>query len=997
MTCNWRWFARASLVFGLAVPLLVGASQQVAAQEQATQEQEEEQAKQSEEEEGLVRRAEEVTVTGSLIPRKDLEALSPVMVLDAEEITYQGTPRIEDLITALPQAFNAQNSTIANGATGTATVALRHLGAVRTLVLINGRRMPAGDALSQTLGAGADLNFIPAALVKRVDVLTGGASSVYGADAVAGVVNFVLDTDFEGIKGGIRFSGFQHNNNNSVAQEINAARGFDVPSGSIFDGESFAANLAVGGKFGEGKGHASAYVDFRNIPAITKSERDYFNCSVNRGSSGPTCGGSSTTPQGRFISFTPDFGANGDFVLDLSTGNTFKPREGEVFNFGPFNHIQRPDKRYTGGGFVQYTVNPHFEAYAEVMFMDDNTDAQIAPTGNFGRTTTINCDNPMLSAQQRDLICTQAGFGPTDFANVTMLRRNIEGGARTALLRHIDWRLLAGGRGNFNDNWSYDVYGLHAQVSSPQGYINDLHEDRIGDALDVIGDPNDPSTWQCRSGNPGCVPWNVFQTGGVTQAAIDYMSVNAVLDSGTDTQMVSATFTGDLESYGLAFPSASEGIQIAVGAQYRNEHLFVNPDEVFELGLRAGSGGETVPVDGSFNVKELFVEALIPVVQDTPGAQDLSLELGYRYSDYSLAGGNSSYKAQMAWAPTKSLKLRTGFNRAVRAPNVRELFRPQGFGLGGDEDICANDPATGVPTASLEQCQRTGMSAAQYGTVLANPAQQYNTLSGGNPDLDVESADTLTVGIVWTPQAIAGLTATIDYYDIKVEDTIGFLDADDIIQTCANTGDPLLCDLIHRDRAGTLWLTEEAFTETTNQNIGELRGRGVDLNVAYPLNLGGSGFINFAFIGTYLLENNFKNPLTEFDCAGFYGAQCGQPDAKWRHRARATWNTNFNTKISLGWRRIGSTQVDDASPDPDLGSPGLVESWEINGAAVLKTYNYLDLAATYSFRDGVRLMFGVNNVLDEDPPLSPSLSSTGWTGTYDPLGRSVYTSLQFEF
>ncbi len=197
---------------------------------------------------------EEITVTGSLIPRPTLEAMSPVTTMDPEEITYSGVTRIEDIVTQMPQVFSAQNSTIANGASGTATVDLRNLGSVRTLVLINGRRIAPGDAWVTS----ADLNFIPSSLVKRVDVLTGGASSMYGADAVTGVVNFVLDTDFEGIRGGISWGGFQHDNNNATAQAMNEAAGFDYPTGSTLDGQQYNVNLAIGGKFADGKGHASA-------------------------------------------------------------------------------------------------------------------------------------------------------------------------------------------------------------------------------------------------------------------------------------------------------------------------------------------------------------------------------------------------------------------------------------------------------------------------------------------------------------------------------------------------------------------------------------------------------------------------------------------------------------------------------------------------------------------------------------------------------------------
>jgi outer membrane receptor protein involved in Fe transport len=517
----------------------------------------------------------------------------------------------------------------------------------------------------------------------------------------------------------------------------------------------------------------------------------------------------------------------------------------------------------------------------------------------------------------------------------------------------------------------------------------------------VIGEPNYPSTWRCRSGNAGCVPWNIFRQGGVTQAAVDYISTAALVLSGTKTQMVHATVTGDLEKYGLKFPSASEGVQIAIGAEYRKDSIFVDPDDGRAKGLIAGFGGATVPIDNNIDVKEGFLEAVFPLVQDTPGFQDLSLELGYRYADYSRAGGNSSYKAQLAWAPVQGFKMRGSYARAVRAPNVRELFEPQGYNLLGTEDPCANDPATGVPTASFDQCARTGVSAAQYGRIQASPAGQYNNTQGGNPELDVETAKTLSFGVVWTPPSIAGLSITADFYDIKVDDTIGNLAPDDVLLTCLNTGDPRLCNLVHRDAFGTLWLTDDGYTEVTNQNIGLLQGRGIDLTGSYPLNLGSAGFINFSLLGSYMLKDYFEDPLIAYDCVGLFGNSCGIPDAKWRHRFRASWQSNFNTTFALGWRFTSKVTNEELSDQEDLAVPARAESWRLNDSHEIPIFNFFDFAATYEFKDGVTLTAGVNNLLDKEPPLGSGLSDIdygpGFYNYYDSLGRTVYANFQFQF
>ena len=993
-------------LFALTVIAIAGLAWPAFAQESAELTAEEEQALI---EQAMDRSFEgEVTVTGSLIPRADLTALSPVTVMEVpQELTYSGTVRIEDLVTTMPQAFAGQNSTVSNGASGTATIALRQLGTVRTLVLINGRRMPPGSGTGFSYAP--DLNTIPAPLIKRVDVLTGGASTTYGSDAMAGVVNFVMDTDFEGVRGGVQYASYNHNNNNQLAQDINAAAGFDAPTGSVWDGEAINANVALGGKFADGKGHASVYLDYRKIDELTKGSRDYLNCFVDADTTGPFCGGSSTSPMGRFRPFdvNGDPNPNGpDFSIGGANGDQLVPGF-PLFNYAPYNYIQRPDTKWNAGAFANYEINKHFDVYMEVMYMNNGTDAVIAPSGNFNTYTQINCDNPMLSEQQHDLICVQGGYANDETADMWILRRNVEGTGRSNDLGRANIRMLGGLRGEINEEWNYDFYYLKGQSNAYNSYNNDLNSIRIGNALTIIEDP-DTGEWVCASGSDdGCVPWNIFTNSGtgatvddfhngVTQEAIDYISTVAVSYSVTSIDVFNLTFTSDWENYGVALPSASEGVQMAIGAEYREEFIKSTPDEVYRTGSASGQGGNTEPIEGYLNVKELFIELLVPLVQDVKGAQDLSLELGYRYSDYSTSGGVSSYKIQASYAPTQSWRLRGGYNRAVRAANLAELFRVQGFNLNGSTDICSGPN----PTATEAQCANTGVLPGQYGNIAPSPAGQYNTLEGGNPLLDPETADTITAGVVWTPQSIRGLSITLDYYDIQIEETIGALGADDIIQTCALNGDPTMCDLIVRDNQGTLWATQAGYTFTANSNIGQRQAEGVDLNFNYLLGLGNSGYLAMDLMGSYVLKNQFSNPLVDYDCAGYFGFQCMQPIPDWRHRFRATWETNFRLNVSLAWRYVGEVINDDFSDDSDLANPGNHELWIVNDIDKIDAYNYFDLAASYTLRNGLKFTIGVNNVLDEEPPLAPALAddnNINMYGIYDPAGRYLFGSLQFNF
>jgi iron complex outermembrane recepter protein len=936
---------------------------------------------------------EVVTVTGSLIPRPTLEAMSPVTTLDVEQLSYHGVQRLEDIMQTLPQVFVAQNSSVSNTATGTATVALRNLGSQRTLVLIDGERMQPGDVYS----VAGDLNFIPASLIKRVDVLTGGASSVYGADAVAGVVNFILDTDFEGFRGGVSGGGYEHNNDNTFWQQKNAALGYTAPSGTTWDGGNFDANIAWGGKFADGKGHASMYIDYRKTAELLKGARDYYNCTANAGSHGPACGGSGTSATGQFDVYDSAFSNElGDYTL--GPNGTLVPFTSLAkFNYGAYNSIQRPDLRWSAGGFLNYDWNDHFKGYISVMLMNDETDAQIAPSGDFfGDTVQLNCNNPMLTAQEVSLLCpASGGYTSSSIANVIIGRRAVEFGPRIDQLNHNALRLLAGLKGAINKEWSYDVHAMDAQTRVSENYLNDLNINHIQDALLVTGNPSDPSSWQCMSGNAGCVPWNIFGTGSPT-AAKPYLALTLLSQQRLETQLITGKINGDLKGYGLAFPTATEGIQVAIGAEYRKEFLNYLPDQAYQDGIGAGQGGSRQPVSGFYDVKEGFAEVQVPIVQGARGARDLSLNLGYRYSDYNVNGGHPTYKAEADWAPTADFKFRAGYNRATRAPNVVDLYSPQSVAL---STTSTSDPCAGPsPQYSLQQCEYTGVTAAQYGKIAANPAQQYYSLQGGNPNLEPEIADTKTLGLVLTPEG-TGLTATFDWYDIKITNAISSLSGDNILNYCAQTGDPRICSLIHRDFLGSLWITLQGYTITTNQNIAEYRVKGIDANFTYGVPVG-NGLLNMNLIGSYLNSSFTNTGLYSYDCAGYYGDTCGIPTPKWRHLFRASYESG-PWVVNLGWRYIGSVKIDEASSNPVLSAPGDIASTKVNGTYQIPAFNYIDLAVSYKLKAGVRFMLGCNNIADKQPPVLPGNANEGLAagqfGTYDPAGRYVFSNIEFSF
>src|SRR5687767_4617190 len=407
---------------------------------------------------------ENIIVTGSRIPQPNLTATSPVTVVNSQEVRLTGTTRAEDLINSLPQAFASQGAGISNGSTGTATLDLRGLGDRRTLVLVNGRRLLPGDPSDSA----ADINAIPAFMIERVDVLTGGASSVYGADAVAGVVNFIMDTDFEGVRLDTQYSFYQHENNtNDRVREALDRRGFGYPTGNVADGGTWDIGIAFGVGFDDGRGHITAYAGYRDINPVTQGKRDYSACALTARTTAQVaanpartydCGGSATAANATIIAF--DAGTSTFF--QVGPNRTLIPGF-TPYNFAPTNYFQRPDERYTAGLFANYEITPAIKPYMEFMYMDDRSVAQIAPSGDFGNTLSINCDNPLLTANQLAELCTGnnlivdfignfpvasgAPFNPNpaapplDFIDPTtgltynraffqLLRRNVEGGPR---------------------------------------------------------------------------------------------------------------------------------------------------------------------------------------------------------------------------------------------------------------------------------------------------------------------------------------------------------------------------------------------------------------------------------------------------------------------------------------------------------------------------------------------------------------------------------------
>lgn len=951
---------------------------------------------------------EVVTVTGSRISNPNLESISPVSTLSAEDIRATGQTNVEDIINQLPQVLSSQGSSFSNDADGTANLDLRGLGANRTLVLVNGKRLAPGDANSDTFAP--DVNQIPAALIKKVDILTGGASSVYGADAVAGVVNFIMDTKFEGIQFDARYDFNQHKNDNPVASIV-AADGFPVPTGTVRNGYTTDFSFVLGSNFADDRGNATFYATYREADPVLQGEYDYSACTFNSGDVF-TCGGSGTSDPARVRSRDPLSGDRLSYYLDPNTGALLEGQPGP-YNFGPLNFYSRPDERYTVGTFLNYEFNDKVEAYAEFMFMKDRSLSQIAPSGIFGDEFSVSCSNPLWTPEQEQAFCGQYGLDTsdtsTDTVELTVNKRNVEGGGRQQDLGHTSYRTAIGFRGDISSAWKYDTYFQYSETQMSNIYNNDFSISRTGRALNVVPDGAGGAT--CASVVDGsdlnCVPYNIWALGAIDAAQLNYLQIPLLQRGQVDERIANASFTGDLGEYGFKMPGSETGVIVAVGAEWRDQKSDFRPDASYIANDGAGQGSATLPLAGGYDVKELFAEIRVPILEDKAFARTLSVEAGYRYSDYSLDFSTDTYKAGLEWSPVEAVKLRGSYQRAVRVPNITELFSTQQVALDGTIDPCAG----AAPLLTAAQCANTGLDPADYGTIEANPAAQYNGFIGGNPDLKPETADTVSFGIVFEPAFLPGFNLTLDYYDIKIDDAIQQPNADFTVLNCAVTGDPLTCDRVVRDTDGSLFESDFGYVFDLTQNIGSIRTKGIDINALYAFDIGNAGRLRAGFNGSYIDTFELSpQPGVTYDCVGLFGGICtngsptNAPMADWRHRATLGWDAPWSgLNVQLTWRYTGEVKRDLSDSQEALALLGSAVG-DFPSDAALGSRSYIDLSAAVTLMEHYTLRAGVNNVTDKDPPLVGSstcptgpCSGNTYPQAYDALGRQFFFAVSAKF
>ncbi|HET6628256.1 MAG TPA: TonB-dependent receptor [Woeseiaceae bacterium] len=949
---------------------------------------------------------EEITVTGTRIARQDYLSASPISTVDAELFNQTGAPTIETVLNTLPQFVPAITTTSNNPSNGgQANVSLRGLGTTRTLVLLDGKRIVPSNATGVV-----DLNLIPAAIIDNVEIITGGASAVYGSDAIAGVVN-IKTRDFRGL---------ELTSNYGITSED--------------DGRTLNFGITGGIESEDGRGYAFGSLNWADREAVFAGARDFSSVTLGWNGTGFDPQGSSTIRQGRwdaiganaptqaaldayfaaqdpaYVAGSAQPGHNYGFNPDGSlfdtapvinfTGDTNEPNQpvnpsGYTYNFAPVNYLLLPLERKSFFGRAGFNLDEHTELYTQVLWADYQADQSLAPTPVTG--VYVRPDNPNLPADVQALLATR----PDPDAPFAFRKRMVESGARVASNNYEVIQVLTGATGElgFAEDWTWDVYGSWGNVDVTEFQdgnvsISALEQLTLGPNFDDPSVPFDHGASICGEAI------NPFGINSISPECAAFFTKGAINNT-TIRQIVGEAFvTGPL------FEMPAGEVQTAIGVMYKRDEFAFLPDASLTAEVEDPLfGGSRVDIQGfnaqdvvrgETNSKEIYVEGSFPLLEDMPLIDSFDVTLGYRFSDHSTAGNMSSYKAEGIWSVNEMLMVRGGYQRAVRAPNISELFRPAtiNFPSVGLGDPCSNDfdDPTGNVLGAQDDPEARALCVAQGIPESAIDAynfanEQFQGLSGGNSGLSEETADTYTLGVVLAPQegVLQGFQASVDYYSIEIEDAISSIDADVFVERCFDrrfnptlSNDNFYCSFFDR-LPGTGTITRALEVDT---NIAAFEVEGVDMQFDYSADAG-PGVIRAKWVSTYLMSWKDATIQGEPFVENAGTASSGfdvLPEWKWAATLGYTWE-GFDGDIR--WRHVGETT--------DFSIPEFT----------LDAVEYLDLTLGYTFSDsldGLRVRLGVTNLTDEDPIIYPSAQQSNTDpATYDVLGRRYFVSATYAF
>ncbi|ACL96375.1 TonB-dependent receptor [Caulobacter vibrioides NA1000] len=941
---------------------------------------------------------EEIVVTGSRIARPDLTSSSPIAQVGAAELRASGVVNTENLLNTLPQAVPGITSNVNNGSNGTATVDLRGLGSNRTLVLVDGKRQ------TPTTQAGSvDLNLIPPALIKAIDVVSGGGSAVYGSDAIAGVVNFILKNDFEGLE-------------------------FSAGYSETDKGEApiYSADLTMGANFADRKGNVVLSLGYNKREALTQGQRGGMLARAwgdNAARTGFVPSGSGAIEPGRVDPFVSGRVINltglgraptsADSALFLSNGDVRRYDDTvDTYNFAPVNYIQTPQERFSVTSLASYEVKPGLTAYAKGNFVNSRVVTQLAPTPVGNRVFRFTLDNnPFLTAAAKTALnglgSTTAYSIPTSspwatgtytdvdtdgdglFETVTGVfnKRLSDVGPRVSSFNFSGFQIQLGLKGDLDFiNGGFDVYYQYGNTNGSNSLLGDTSLVRIQQGLLL----NAAGTG-CADPSGGCVPVNIFGQGTMSAAAANFIKTRINSSQDYEQQYGGFSINGDTANQ-FSLPAGPIGF--AVGFEYRAEEFAFNPSQDLATGNLTGFNASP-PVAGRFDVYEGYAEVLVPLLKDLPLVKSLDLELAGRTSDYTgQPKAVQTYKVAGSWKVYDDLMLRASFNRAIRAPSIGELYAPQSNGFPTATDPCS---ARAAPNAAVRQaCINSGVSASVVGLLNAN--QQTQTLSGGNPSLRPEEGETLTLGAVYTPSWISGLSFTLDFYNIKVTDAIDTFGGGtaNLMNVCygplvnGNPNSPY-CKAIVRLANGSI-----DYVVSTNQNVASRELEGLDFGVTYKTSLEDLGLpdwgtlsVRSLYTNTWLYTIKPDDISAPVKCADKFGNRCRgfgvNPVPRHKLRTAANWRFN-NVGVNLVW-----SHLDDVVDD----NPASRFTVERIGAK-----NYVDLSADWDVNDNLAFTGGVRNLTQEAYPIlggNASPSNSGYPAVYDVMGRTFFLNARLRY
>ncbi|WP_119679657.1 TonB-dependent receptor domain-containing protein [Indioceanicola profundi] len=1000
---------------------------------------------------------EEIVVTGSRIARPELESPIPVVVLTAEQMALEGETNVSEALDTLPALSNSissEQSVLDGAAVGVATLDLRGLGVDRTLVLVNGRRHVAGVPGS----AAVDINSIPEALIERVDVLTGGASAIYGGDAVTGVVNFVLKRNFEGVEasaqitapeeeGGIVHTfdltmgrnfgpddranltaSFSHAYDEGVRAgergfSRNRGRADDYPNPALFfqpgelTQEIIDAGFAIGDSILDavdaGLTVPQSLIDrTEGAPSRVIRRRPTFSISSFDGRIGFGNADSFDYGDPAFDAFVDlDNDGNPDCAEPTVESNAgygclvFDPALNNVRPFqngaaaGGFNQFDNPDgagsqvdresiiprnERLIGNLMGSYEVSPAFRPFFEAKFASVTTH-YYSSTGAFNDAVPIALDNPYLPTalltEINEFLAANPDFDAST-AKVTVSRDFPELSARPNRIERETIRLVGGFDGEFDNGWTYELAANWGQTKE-DSYGNQRIEDRFYAAVDAVRDPATGNI-VCRSSLTGsrelsvspfpfyageistfdpldgtCQPLNIFGQGNASAEAIDFVAYQQHDESTIEQFVLSGFLSGDSAAL---FELPGGPLAFAIGGEYRDEQSEYIPDELADTGLLFDS--DPAITEGGYDVWGVSLELSAPLLRDLPFVQFLAVDGAVRYDEYSTdVGGAWTYKVGGTYQPADFLSIRGGLNRTIRAPNIAELFSPLSSAFFRPVDPCdANEINQGpAPENRLANCRADGIPEGYTDPLSA----RFRGESGGNPDLTEETSDSWTVGAVFQPDFVPGLTVTVDYWDITIDDAIVAVSAQDIVDGCydADSLENPFCDLIGRNReSGSPQFLGLNFLRQTQVNFASLEAAGVDWDVRYTFDLADIG-INDDSSLTLGVRGTYMDKLVRY--ASVANPNAADDELGELERPQWAFNTNVQyrrDRLTLNW----STFWEESTYLRG------VEADDFERFAPYETGNTWvhNLSAAFELTEQVRFIAGVNNLTDEKPFLT---------------------------